>query len=79
MMKMSAMQSLMDRNMLYLDVVSGTAGSFLASQLKQSGHKFKAFDVVAVLIARSIADFFLPEVFSDLPALALLTTVGHFL
>lgn len=53
---MNALESLLDKNMLYLDIVSGTAGSYLNSQLK-TGSMFDIIDVPMVLISRGIVDY----------------------
>jgi hypothetical protein len=59
---MNAMQSLLDKKMLYLDLVSGAGGAVLYEVMRRGVGQFqwKAvhwFAVVAVLLARVIADY----------------------
>lgn len=56
-MKMTALESLMDKNMLYLDITSGVLGLFLAISLKDGLNHYHWYFVLAVIVARLIIDF----------------------
>ena len=56
MMKMTAMESLKDVNMMWLDLLAGLGGSYLTSMMT-GGLKMELFDVIAVLLARGIVDY----------------------
>ncbi len=66
----TAMDSLTNRNMVYLDIVSGLFGTLLFVSLKDSIYNFnfehfESIDVFSFLIARSLTDFFYAKFISD--------------
>ena len=62
MMKMNAMESLKDKNMLYLDIVSGVLGVFLYVMLRDGYKNFKLDKkmlpyMLTIILSRVIVDF----------------------
>lgn len=70
-MTMTAIESLMDRNMLMLDIVSGYIGSMLGNMLNKSGYSsldltaVHWIDFFAIFLARAIADILYHYFVSD--------------
>ena len=70
MMKMTAMESLMDPNMVYLDITAGIGGLILYNLVENGKTSFKFSNInwslaLVVLISRIIIDFSYSKLISD--------------